>query len=75
MAFHITHVQILGINHCGESRRTSFKRRKSFQDVLCRRDYYEREFSHQIKSEYYGGNISVSIEVIVLEHFSVLPYT
>ena len=26
-AFHIPHVQILGKNHCGESRRTAFKRR------------------------------------------------
>ena len=26
-------------------------------------------FSHQIQSEYYGGNIYVSIEVITLEKF------
>ena len=30
-------------------------------------------FAHQIQSEYYDGNISVSIEGISLEHFSVLP--
>ena len=44
-----------------------------FQDVLCRRDYAERvvaSFANQIQSEYYGGNISVSIEGIELEHFS-----
>ena len=29
-------------------------------------------FSNQIKSEYYGGNISVSIEVILLEHFLLI---
>ena len=43
------------------------------QDVLCHRDYAERvvaSFAHQIQSEYYSGNISVSIEDIVLEHFS-----
>ena len=28
LAFHIPHVQILGTNHCGESHRTVFKRRK-----------------------------------------------
>ena len=28
LAFHIPHVQILGTNHCGDSRRTAFKRRK-----------------------------------------------
>ena len=64
----------MGTNHCGDSRQTAFKRCESFQDVLCRRDYAERlvaSFSHQIKSEYYCGNISVYIEVISLEHFSV----
>ena len=28
LAFHIPHVQILGKNHCGDSRQTAFKRRK-----------------------------------------------
>ena len=58
--------------------RTVFKRHETFQDVLCRRDYYERlvaSFTNQKKSEYYGGNISVSIEGIALEHFSALPKT
>ena len=46
--------------------------------MLCRRDYAERvvaSFSNQIQSEYYGGNISVSIEVIAFEHFSALTQT
>ena len=46
--------------------------------MLCRNDYYERvvaTFSHQIKSEYYGENLYMSIEGIVLEHFSALPQT
>ena len=50
--------------------------RELFQDVLCHRDYAERlvaSFINQIQSEYYGGNIFVSIEVIALEHFSELP--
>ena len=53
LAFQIPHVQILGTNNCVESRRTAFKRRKSFQDVLCRRDYAYRVvaiFSNQIQS-------------------------
>ena len=57
-------------------RHTGFKRCELLQDVLCCRDYDEKEvakFAHQIQSEYYGGNISVSIEVIVLEYFSALP--
>ena len=52
LAFHILHVQIMGTNHCGDSRRTVFKRLESFQDVLCHRDYAERvvaSFSHQIQ--------------------------
>ena len=70
LAFHLPHVRILGTNHCGELRRTAFKRRELFQDVLCRRDYAERvvaSFANEIKYEYYGGNRSVSIEVIALE--------
>ena len=69
-------MRILGTNHCGELRRTAFKRRELFQDVLCLRDYEERlvaSFDNQIQSEYYGGNRSVSIEGIVLEHFSAAP--
>ena len=70
------HVCILGTNHCGELRRTAFKRRELFQDLLCRSDYSERvveTFANQIQSEYYGGNKSVSIEGIALEHFSAAP--
>ena len=46
--------------------------------MLCRRDYAYRvvvSFPHQIQSEYYGANISVSIEGIALEHFSALSQT
>ena len=49
LAFHIPHVQILGTNHCGDSCWNAFKRCKSFQYVLCRRDYAERvvaSFAH-----------------------------
>ena len=70
LAFHILPVQILGKNHCGDSRRNAFKLRESFQDVLCCRDYAERvvsSFPHQIQSSYYGGNISMSIEGISLD--------
>ena len=52
LAFQITHVQILGMNHCGDSRQNPFKRQKSFQDVLCCRYYSERVvacFDHQIQ--------------------------
>ena len=55
---------------------TAFKRRELIQDVLCCLDYAERvvaSFANQIQSEYYGGNRSVSIEGIALEHFSAAP--
>ena len=39
LAFHLPHVRIIGKNHCGEMRRTVFKRRELFQDVICRREY------------------------------------
>ena len=76
LAFHLPHVRILGTNHCGELRRTAFKRRELFQDVLCCRVYAERlvaSFANQIQSEYYGENRSVSIESIELEHFIAAP--
>ena len=60
LAFHLSHVCILGTNNFGEMRRTAFKRRELFQDVLCRRDYAERAVarsSNKIQSYYYGGNI------------------
>ena len=78
MSSHITHVKILGTNQCGYYFQTAFKRRESFQDVLCCRYYYEMAvagFPHQIQSEYYGGNIYVSIEGISLEHLIELPQT
>ena len=42
LAFHLPHVCTLVTNHCGKMRRTAFKRRQLFQDVLCCRDYAER---------------------------------
>ena len=54
LAFHMPHVRILGTNHCGEFRRTAFKRRELFQYVLCRRDYAERvvaSFANKIQPE------------------------
>ena len=54
LAFHLPLVCITGTNHCGDNRRTGFKRRELFQDVLCRCDYDEREianFANQIQSK------------------------
>ena len=74
--FHLPHVRILGINHCGAIKRTAFIKRELFQYFLCRRDYADRvvaSFADKIKSEYYVGNRSVSIDGIALEHFSAVP--
>ena len=73
LAFHFPHLKILDKNICRKSCQTAFKCRESFQDVLCRNDYYERavsSFPHQTQSEYYSVNRSMSIEIISLEHFS-----
>ena len=75
LEFNIPYVKILGTNHCGDFRHTAFKRRESFQYVLCCSDYVERvvaSFDHQIQSEYNGRNISVSNEGIVIKKFSTL---
>ena len=53
LAFHLTHVRILGTNHCGAMRRKDVKRRELFQFFICRRDYSERvvaNFANQIQS-------------------------
>ena len=53
VAFYLPHVRILGTDHCGEIRCTSFKRHEFFQDVLCRRDYSDgvvARFAKQIQS-------------------------
>ena len=53
LAFRLPHVIMLGKNHCGEMRRTAFKQRELFQDILCRCDYAERvvaSFANQIQS-------------------------
>ena len=73
LAFHLLHVSILGMNHCGKARREAFKGRRNQHDVLCRSYYAEQmvfNFAHQIQSEYYSGNWSISIEGISLDHFS-----
>ena len=52
LSFHLPYVSILGTNHCGSMRRTAFKKHELFQDVLCCRDYADREveiFAHQIQ--------------------------
>ena len=73
LAFHLPRVHILGTNHCGAMQHRSFKRIELFQDILRICYYAERVvaiFAHQIQSEYYVGNRSVSIEGIALEHSS-----
>ena len=72
LSLQLPHVHILGMHHCGNMSREAFKHNSDFQDVLYCRDYEERViaiFVHRIQYEYYGGNRSVSIEGIALEHF------
>ena len=66
-AFHIPHIQILGTNHCGEFRQTTFKHRETFQDVLCRCDYAERVVAGF--STEYNQNIMVEIYPCLLRVF------
>ena len=69
IAFNLTHVPVLGTHHCGNTCREAFKRRASYQYLLCHKYYSELVvtiFEHQIQSEYYGGNQSISIEGISL---------
>ena len=52
MAFHLTHVYILGKQHCGKDFPEAFKCRIKYHDILFRRDYAERivsSFAQQIQ--------------------------
>ena len=44
IAFHLTRVNNIGTNHCGNTRCESFKHCRANQDVLCHRDYAERKW-------------------------------
>ena len=73
--FHLLHVHILRTHHYGNTRLEAFVHCAAYKDVFWRRDHEEgvvSSFAHQIQSEYYGGNIWVSIEEITLEHFSYI---
>ena len=39
IALHLSHVHIVGNNHCGNTRHEAFKRPRAVQDVLFHRDY------------------------------------
>ena len=78
LAFYLTHVHILGTNHCGSTRREAFKRRISFQYMLCCYSYSEiviSSFAHQILYAYYDINRYVSIEGVELEYFTDKTHT
>ena len=73
LAFHLPHMRILGTHHLVKERHEEFKSRRKKFDVFFRSDHGERIvslFDHQIKYEYYVGNMSVSIEGVSLERFS-----
>ena len=78
LSFHLTNVRIIGTNNCGNTCHEAFKRHISNHYLLCCRNYSERvvaSFEHQILSEYYSRNRSVSIEGITLEHCSAPTHT
>ena len=78
LAFNLTHVRIIGNYHCVNTPHEAFKRRSANKYLLFPCDYDERVvvfFSHQIQSEYYGGNQYVCIEGIALDHFSASTQT
>ena len=73
LTLHLKYLHILGTLHCVNSLQDEFKRRAVYHSVLCCQDYAEHvlaSFAHQIQSEYYDGNRSVSIEGIEMENFS-----
>ena len=70
-------MRILETHYCGKERCEAFKLQGDLNDFLCHRGYAERVvsiFARQNELEYYGGNRSLSIEGISLEHFSALDH-
>ena len=53
LAFNLSHVHIIGTNHCGDARRKAFKRRSTNQYVLCRHDYTERVITVGVSRSWY----------------------
>ena len=45
LEFHVTHVKIMRTNHCDDYLQTAFKRHKSFQYLICLRDYSDKVVS------------------------------
>ena len=73
LEFHLPHIRTIGTNPSGNTRCESFKICRENQYLSCCRYYAEilvASFAHQMQSEYYGGNQSVSIEGIALDKFS-----
>ena len=67
LEFHFPRVLILCKHHFNKEHRDVFKRQGSYKYFLYYRDYAELVvviFENQIQLEYYGGNISLYIEVI-----------
>ena len=69
LSLNFPHKYIIGTHQFGHTLREAFKNCSDYQDVLCHLNDAElvvSSFAHQIKSEYYVGNISMSIEGIEL---------
>ena len=72
LAYHLSHVSILGTNHVIATRRDALNRHMKYKDIKCRRDYAERlsaAFDTQTQSEYYGSKASLSIEGVAIEYY------
>ena len=74
LAFHLPHVRMLGTNNCGKMCREYFKARQDKKDVITRRDYAEQlteKFPVQIQCQHFGGNRSLSMEGVAVQHFNI----
>jgi hypothetical protein len=72
LAYNLSHVQVLGKNNVGKTRKEAQERRISKKDIKCRHDYAERfgaSFAEQIQSEFYSTNATVSIEGVSMEYY------
>ena len=78
LTFIIPHERIFDNHHYGNTIHEAFKSCGSFQYFLCHHDYLDQvvgSFANQIRSKYYGGIRSVSIEGIASEKFSASKNT
>ena len=71
MSFHLACVRIIGLVGCGKTRNNYFHENSWGNNLKFKKEYAKNLAKQlvRIKSQYWGGNSHLSIEVISVEYF------